>query len=367
MKAARIACWMMALYCLRPVLCFAQANVPAQAGVITIDAIQQDFDSQKYADVIRKSTMALNYKGPSAPQLDRGTLLALKAEAYLRLRQFLPAADTFTLAAKEATDEKDIALDKSTALLIRRSPAGQYTPKSGSTTQPAVAGRVSKAPPIGIVDPETRKAAMAALFEDELKVATPKIQAVTKQPSLPPLMNSINDVHQLRLLELAASGQDSRTSQLFAALDNRAGQLMGDAVKTMAQQVEKISKSASDGPPSHLEESPYGGRRTVTNRNGLSSSDKDTLNEVIDTSHKIVDACEEFAKVLPVRDGAGPSAMARVDTDASKLADRADEVLHANYDPEVVDTPSGIMVTPPQVAPQVPGVRTVPTPRTGSR
>jgi len=340
----KAACILILLSLLAVEPCPAQTSAPSAAAPITMDAIQQDFDSQHYSDVIRKTIAALQVKGPNAAQFDRVKLYALKGEAHLHLKQYMPAADTFALAAKEATDEKEIAKYQSTSLLIHRSLNGQYTPKPAPSTQP-VATNV-KPVPIGIIDETSRKRAMGALFEDELRTETPKVAAVNQQQALPPLMSAINEVRDLRRLEMTATGHDSSSTQLFASIETHAGLLLTSAIKSMSTTVEKISKAANSGTTSYGP-SPYGGngQRTILTKNGLTSNDAATLNDVIDTCKKIQGACDELTQALPSSTSKAENSIVKVNANAAKLAAKADEVLHANYEADVNDAP-GLMVLP---------------------
>src|SRR4030095_15679992 len=98
-------------------------------GPPTMQEIQQDFDAQKYQDVLKKVSQALQLKGNAGQAYDRPALFKLKGEAHLRMKQTAPAADAFTMAAKEATDPKEVGLCNATALLIKRSQNGVYKPK----------------------------------------------------------------------------------------------------------------------------------------------------------------------------------------------------------------------------------------------
>src|SRR6185369_11837898 len=100
------------------------------------------------------------------------------------MKQNAPAAEAFTSAAKETTDAKEVGLCNATALLIKRSQNGMYTPKQ-PTTKPAAG---SKPAPIDITQPDARKEAMLALFNDESKAGLAKVDSLKKQKSLKPVM-----------------------------------------------------------------------------------------------------------------------------------------------------------------------------------
>src|SRR5207249_8172003 len=110
----------------------------------------------------KKSLRALAVKGDAAKQPERGAIEALKAESHLHLTQFPQAGEAFTAAAKDSIDAKDIGLYRATALLIKRSPGGRYTPKPSPDAK-------EKSEPTDIVVDDSRKKAFAALYTDESK------------------------------------------------------------------------------------------------------------------------------------------------------------------------------------------------------
>lgn len=290
----------------------------AQPGV-TMAEIQADFDSAKYQEVVRKTQTALNLRGNQAVGLDRAQLQALRGESYLQLKQNANAATAFTAAVKETTDSTKSGLWTATALLINRSPGGKYSPKQ------AGAGG-AKAGPIDILPAETRKEAFLALFTDELKVATPKIQAAAKQTALQPLAAGIKTAGEVRNLEVAATGKDDTIKAMISELGTRASTLMLDEVRKMSAEVEKINGLANQS----TADPTYGQQPGVTQyalqKRGLISTDSRTLQEVMSTTTQIGKACDELSVAI-----GSDKVFTAVKDDAARLSQRAYDVLNADY------------------------------------
>jgi hypothetical protein len=295
----------------------------------TQEEIQQDYDGQKYQDVLKKVASVLSLKGNAAQGYDRVALYKLKAESHLRLKQNAPAIEAFTNAAKEATDAKIAGECNALALLVKRSPGGRYTPK-----QP-LAGTTGKPAPIDILNLQTRKDAMAALFNDESKPALAKVESLKKQKALKPVMDGIRDLSTLRALELAATESDAATKQAISQLGSHANQLMADALKNMSTKVEQIATNANKTTNSQ-QTLPDGRVEVVINKQGLNSTDKAALKDVIATCTNIGTACDEFVTAL----GSDGSGFAGTKGQSDQLGKRAEEVLNANYDPDVKSTGS---------------------------
>jgi hypothetical protein len=325
MKPARVVVPLLAMVCLFLVA----ADTPP-----SMSEIQQDYDAQKYQDVLKKVAQVLPAANKAGSEYDRAKLFELKAESHLRLKQQQPASEAFAQAAKAGSDEKQIAADTATALLVKRSQNLKYNPKQ-PTTKPVAAG--GKPEPIDIVDPKSRKEALQALFNDESKTVTAKAESLKKQTSLKPLMDGITQMAELRQLELAATESDATTRQIISGLGDHANQLMGTALKQMQEKVEQISTAANKTFSS--QETVNGVTQIVTTKRGINSNDAAALKDVVSTCKNISSACDEFDKALQsgATAGAGGGAVSFASTkgQADQISKRAEEVLNANYDPQV--------------------------------
>ena len=131
----------------------------------------------------------------------------IRGEAYLQLKQQSSAIQAYTQAGKETTDPTKAGVAKAMVTLLQKSHAFSYTPKpSNDPTKPSA--------PLNLLDPNDRKMALAALFDDEWKPTQAKIDAYKKQgtTSLVPILQAASLAGEMRGLELAATGDDKQTS-----------------------------------------------------------------------------------------------------------------------------------------------------------
>jgi hypothetical protein len=335
-QVARSRPWFISFMC---VLALAGAAILAPAAraaedpLPTQDELHQLFDQQKYSQVLQKLQRVLILKGIAAKPYDRHDLLRLRGEASLRLKMPQQAEQAFTEASKEAVDPNDRALDLATQLLIHRSPAAQYQPKSKGSN-----GKMQDVIPI--LDPEKRKGALAALFRDELLAEAPRIKAVRDSKSLPPIMQVMPTIASLRILELAATGgQDDETKKVTSDLAKHAEGLMGDAVQAMAKDVDAMDKYANALIEyNEIVADPAYGTRAIPRwrKRGLQAKDQQEMRNVESTCDLIVPASREFSDTMGT-DGSGFDA---VRTAAEKVGRKADQILNADYR-GVYNNPSG--------------------------
>jgi methyl-accepting chemotaxis protein len=314
---------------MKPFLTIAIALMLGTAGVSlaqssvaipTAEEIKADLTAGKYQDVIKKSARALSVKGDAAVQTDRAAIEALKADAYLHLKQNGPASEAYTAAAKDCTDPKEAGLYRATALLVRRSRGQNYIPKTST------ADSKEKPAPIDILAEDSRRKAFAALFADESRATSSKVESIKNKQSLKPIMDVLHDVLDLRAVELAGTDSDEQSKKMVGEVADHAGKLMDEAIKNLSATVEKINTTANQS-TQHRKNSAYGSGEMVISKRGLSSTDKNTLEDVIATTKDIESAVDQMSASMG--DQAGQ--ITDVKQHASTLANRANEVLKADY------------------------------------
>ena len=207
--------------------------------------VHQKFDDAKYLDVVKdvaKITASREYKTKKTDAYD---LLTLKAEAHLRLKENALAASTFEAASKETTDKAAAALVRTTALLIKKATGSRFVPKA--TTGKHVPGqKAEERPTIDIVDPELRKTALTALWQEERTAAELKIGpgSATDTKSMQAVMEAAPMIAHLRDYDLAAHGNDDDTKQAAAAIATHGKDLLTEMVDKMTIRVDVISSKA---------------------------------------------------------------------------------------------------------------------------
>lgn len=303
----------------------APAVVLGQAGLPTIQELQANLDAGKYQDVLRQVQQLLSSRTLPAGQYDKARLLELRGEAQLQLKQTAPAAQSFADAAEATDDEKAQGQDKAMAQLLKRSPGGNYTPKfpvDGSTPRSG-----TRQAPISVLDAATRKEAFKAMFNDELKPLTPKLEAASRGNNLPQLLTSMKQVGDLRALEVAGTDKDTQTAALLDTLGTKASDMMTSAMDTMSQTVKEISAKANKT-STDMVTGPTGIQQQISTRAGINSNEAKELQDIVATVQQIVDVC----KALPEMTGRGASSPLKpVGTKAEQLLVQAQQVLDADY------------------------------------
>jgi hypothetical protein len=202
--------------------------------------IKSSFEAGDYRAVIRDVARGLALKGKAADEYDRHDLLLLRAESLLRLKETAAAGTAFEQAAKESVSEKDRNDALAMSMLLSRTGGRtlKYIPQKVLKSQ--------KRDPIDVVDPEQRKAALAALYFDESSAAAPAIKEAKTATALPPIATALKAVnaHKLRMLELAANGNDNQTKQAVNDLKSRAVDLISHALERYARRVDELGASA---------------------------------------------------------------------------------------------------------------------------
>jgi hypothetical protein len=356
-------------------------------GLPTVDALRQQLAAGQQQEVLRQVQRLLALKGPAAQQYDRYELFMLRGEAALRNKAMPMAADAFKAAQKETTDADKQSIARATELLVRRSKQTGYVPKTaprpavapvepppGAAAQPAAAaqppavgqpapgtvppapgtvppapatvppapGTVAPAPlaaqpaasaqpasakgatgSIPIVEEAGRKQAFAALLNDELVTAGPKVKAATNATGLPPVIEAARLLGDLRALELASgAGGGGRVKQMGTELAAQAHKLIASAMNGMDKRVEDVWNSASRT-QARVDRSGY--RERQYGMFGMNSTEANDLKGIIATCEKVIPVANDLAAVT------GGSELAADAREAQRLYDRAREVLQFDY------------------------------------
>jgi hypothetical protein len=301
---------------------------PATEAATTPEVAQlrEQFAQQKYADVLRNVARLLALRGESAKAYDRYELFTLRGEAYLRTKAPSVAAEAFKSAAKETKDPVQQARAQATGLLIRRSKATGYVPRTAAKpadSNPPALTRAKLEPSLPIVEEADRKIALEALLADEMAVIEPKLKAATSATSLVPIIEATKALSDIRVLELAASGKDDRTKALSADLGTHAHQLISPEVRSMSTRVEQCWQSGSR--ERYATDRAGGVRDKLYGLYGLNSTEQGDLKKIIQTCQKLAPAAKELAAAVGTSE---------LDIDAQSASDvlaRASEVLEYDY------------------------------------
>jgi hypothetical protein len=275
--------------------------------------LQQMFKDGDYQGVALKATRVLQIKGEAAKGYNRAKVLMLKAEAQLRLKQVSQALEAFAAVPKETTDPKEIATATTTEMLVRKSPGLKYTvrPKGGG-----------KPETLDILDQAQRKQALAALYVEEEAAAAPKIKAAENAKTMPIIIEGLKTVSKLGMLEQVVNVSDEKTAAAAKELGTHAQSLMTDAVRSISNDVQKLSLSAN----SVTRQSDGNGGYIMVKR-GLSPQDTRALRADVDTGGKIADAAKELSTVTKV------ASLVAVANDANRAVTDAQRLLDTDFSP----------------------------------
>lgn len=220
----------------------------------TVEELKALFDQQDYPAVITEADRTL-IADPALGPSDSYQIIMFKAESMLRQGNRVNAGQEFAAAARIAPTLPQIAWARSTRLLIDRSAALGYVPRTGENREP-----------IPIVETPTRKRAFTVMAEDIRPAAMRQYDAAMRATTLPELEDAITPVSDVALLDIA-SGADSK--QMLATLNKlgkHAQQLIAEDMIRTQRQISHLDRMASA-----YEDYSVGGRRGITSR------DRDTL------------------------------------------------------------------------------------------
>jgi hypothetical protein len=319
MRFAAIAAMFIVLSGLWSVPSWAASVAPASPGAganppPTVEQLKTMLAQQQYQDVIRGVARCLALKGPAAQGYDHYELLMLRGEAYLRTRALPPAAEAFAAAQKETADPARRSAARADEILVRKSKPQGYLAKPSAASRPAA---------IPIIEEGDRKAAFAALLNDELAAAAPKVKAAKAATALPPIIDVARTLGDLRAVELAAGGGDEQVKTIGLDLGKQAHALIDDALRQMNRRVEECWRQGSRRRYQRNRDGTIGDQ--LYGMMGLTSVQTNDLKDAIATLEQVAPVARDLA------DASGASSLQADAAEAHRLLDRAKEVLDYDY------------------------------------
>jgi hypothetical protein len=205
----------------------------------TLDEMKQMLKDDKAKELTPMLARAISLKGPDADQYPKRDLYELKGEVSLKTKARQAAIDSYVAAAKSTDKPDEAAADTGMALLVKASGGNlKYTPKPPRDKDKTSSSE--KPEPIDIVDPDSRKKALAALARDMLAVDEPKVTAAVKGTDLAQMVTVGKSLVDLRAVEIAGTGAPTDSKQLMGDLGNRATKLLGDSLDNTAKNLEDL-------------------------------------------------------------------------------------------------------------------------------
>ena len=229
-----------------------------------LDDARAAFDSGDYQACLRKVASLLSSNTVKRDSPERYDLLMLRGECLVRLKQRTPAAEAFEKASAVTKGHGDLprtANATALAALVKASPDLKYKPKSRS-----------EGSAIDIVEPGTRREAMAALFEDLKKQLAPDVEKALQDKSLTSTQRRLKQFWELYAVEFAATGAATSTESTLQDLGGHARELIADELDRLVSRLEHLSDLASE---------PVWGRNVMGYR-GLKTSEQNEIRQAAD-------------------------------------------------------------------------------------
>lgn len=315
----RIAAMAAAMLFVSVIALTSMADVPAAEPLPTADELQQLYKNGDYGPLLQKLNRVLQLKGDAARPYDRIKLYLLKGDTHLQMKENSLAMAAYASAVKAIdaqTDPRQAAIARSTEQLLKRSRAFTYTPR-----QPA------NAAPISVTDVTLRDKCFAAMFDEAKSAIVVKMRAAKAAKTLPPIVDAVNAVTEMRTYELAAFGKDDQSAAEVDTLAGQAKDLMSRATKDLKSQVDRASRTANELLPIRLDPSQAQTQTQLYYKKGVDPKLAKELKAIEDDGAKIAQAANAFSDISKKY----ADAFGEVKAAAEKTADAAKEVRTGDY------------------------------------
>ncbi len=204
--------------------------------------ITESYAAADYPKTLQMLSRVLALKGKAAEPYDRHALLLIKGETHLRMKATQPAIAAFAEASTAAPDGTAAAQDLATELLLRKVNVGlTYQPKSKSKDD-----KTKSLEPVSVLEPADRKKAIDLLYADERAAIEPKIAALKAQRAIPPVLEALPSLRNVRWLELASTGSDTNSKAMVADVLKNTQKLLESGLKEMADTTADIERSSME-------------------------------------------------------------------------------------------------------------------------
>lgn len=306
---------LMSVCCLVAMMLAHPVRAADERGLPAMEQLQEMLEQKQYQPLLQNIARVLALRGEAAKAYDRGKVLILKGEAHLQMKAGAPAVAAFNEAAEEATDPKDAAIGRATAMLIKESDQFKYRPKTGGLAKVTAFDILTQ-----------RKEAFEALRDDELAEVTPKVRYARGARTLPAIISVVKSTQGLRALEIVTTGEAVETRKLLDGLADHAAKLLNDEIFNMETRLAMIEKQANEIIPVR-DRLPDGQIISSHRRQGLTDRNMKDIRSIIATCEKIVPVSKELSELFAADDGRFAGAAGG----AARLYDQARSVLQTDY------------------------------------
>jgi hypothetical protein len=314
---------------LMPLLILVALATPAPAQVASLEEIADLVGQRKYPQALQAIGAGLALKGPAAKLTNRYELFMFKGECHLQVRALPMAVEAYANAAKEEQATRaERAIAAAPAALLKGSRAFAYAPKAAATPDQ---GRPS---PIDLLDKSNRKRAFAAMLADELNAVAGKVKAAKAAKTLGPIVDVAGPLAAIEGVELAATGEAAKVTEIRTDLTARAKRVLADTLREATKRVSAIDKEANTFVETWQDTYQLSGfgnpttkKERVYKKRGLKEADTIILQETAATCGQIDKNAAELAAGL----GAEPAAFDAFADDAGRLRKEVARVLEIDY------------------------------------
>ncbi|HWE04157.1 MAG TPA: hypothetical protein VG326_17250 [Tepidisphaeraceae bacterium] len=289
----------------------------------TAAEVRKDFAEGKYRDVVKSVTKIIATRDWQAKKPDGYELLNLKAESHFRLKENPLAVNAFDAAAKLAPDALSAATARTTAVLIRKSTGIHYAPKAAN--QRVKGAKPAELVTIDILEPDARKQALAALWQDEKDAAQAAIDAATgtDNKSMQAVLDATPMVAHLRDYDLAAHGNDEMSKKIAGEIAAHGRDLLTEMIEKLTIRLDVVAGKANEVEKVKMQ----GGDRWK--RHGLEDREPAELKEIEVKADKIAAAVKVLSQGLSTDD----TFFERLSTTSFQIHNKVEKTLNVDTTP----------------------------------
>ena len=317
------------------------AALDPQKGNYTIDELRQAFDGGQYPAVMQQLAKIQSSKSLQE-RYSAFDVALLRGDTLLQLRNVGSSLEAYTAAVKTAPNADASATPSAMLLLIKQSPGLMYAPKPLPGTSASGGAAPVKPAPISVVDLAQRKAALTALYQDQMAQFQETLKQVKKDGTLPQIATATQKVNDLHALELAATGAGTETQQIRQDLATRASEAMTGGLNMALRQIGSIRSSASTKVPMYNVSG--GGTTSVMQARGLTAGDAAALRGIVADCAKAEPMAQEIAAKLQAEQKLFESTLAL----AQQVKSTANEALTTDY--SAISTPTETNLLAPSMS-----------------
>ena len=291
------------------VLCsLAMGQAKSQPPLATPAELNQMFDAKQYNVCLQQIARILRAPASAITEHDPDGLQLLRAECYMQLADRAHAFRAYDTAQKSTNPTVALAA-RANYLLLQNCTGWQYPTDAGS---------------VDIVNRDSRRKAMSALFAAERKKAEPAIQRAQAARTIEPILAAVPKLKDLAALEITATGDDKEMLPSFTAIGSHARDLISAALPPLDAQISTIEQRANEPVTGIV----TGGWWVNAGRRGLDTPDRNALEQLLESANQTAAiAAQGMMIATSLKGNVGP--WKQLTESAGQVATHARNVLEA--------------------------------------